>query len=183
MNLAVAVYEKLKPKIGEDGANALLDYVDSKIEETAVTKLDLTKTENNLGVEIHNLGSKIQGLEGKLEVEIQGVKSEIKGLEGKLEAEIQRVEGKLEAEIQGIRSEIQRLEGKLGTEIKRLEDKLDGAIQQLRAEMREMEARLRVEIRDVQWKTKLYFGAIAALIIITNPRVMDMLAKLLGIIK
>lgn len=154
MNLAVAVYEKLKPKIGEDGASALLDYVDSKVEETAVTKLDLTKAENNLEVEIHNLGTKMQRVEGKLEVEMQGVKSEIQRVEIKFEAEIQRVEGKLEA-----------------------------AIQQLRAEMREMEARLRAEIRDVQWKTKLYFGAIAALIIITNPRIMDILAKLLGIIK
>lgn len=161
MNLAVAVYEKLKPKIGEDGASALLDYVDSKVEETAVTKLDLTKAENNLEVEIHNLGTKMQRVEGKLEVEMQGVRSEI-----------QRVEGKLEAEIQGVRSEIQGLEGKL-----------EAAIQQLRAEMREMEARLRAEIRNVQWKTKLYFGAIAALIIITNPRIMDILAKLRGIIK
>lgn len=165
MNLAVAVYEKLKSKIGEDGASTILDYIDSKVEETAVTKLDLTKVENSLGIEIHNLGA------------------EIRRVEGKLGTEIQRVEGKLEVGIQGVRSEIQRLEIKFEAEIQRVENKLDVAIQQLRAEMREMEARLRAEIRDGQWKMKLYFVAIGALIIITNPRVMDMLGTLLGIIK
>ncbi|MEW5766734.1 MAG: hypothetical protein AB1797_03795 [bacterium] len=140
MNLAVAVYEKLKPKIGEDGANAIVDYVDSKIEETAVTKLDLMTVENNLGTEI-------QKVENNLGVEIHNLRTEI-----------QRVENKLEAEIQQLRTEMSSMESRLKAEIE-------------------------IKIKDIEWKMKAYFLALVTLMVITNPKVLDILARLLGIIK
>ncbi|MDI6791986.1 MAG: hypothetical protein QME81_03845 [bacterium] len=158
MNLAVAVYEKLKLKVGEDGAVAILDYVDSKVEETAVTKLDLAKVESSLG-------SEIQRVESSLGSEIQGVESS-------LGTEIQKVESNLGVEIHNLRAEIQRVE-----------NKLEAAIQQIRAEIRELESRIDIKMNSLEWKMKLHSLALGALIVVTNPKVLDILGKLLGIIK
>lgn len=136
MNLAVAVYEKLKLKVGEDGAVAILDYVDSKVEETAVTKLDLARVESSLGTEI------------------------------------QKVESNLGVEIHNLRVEIQRVE-----------NKFEAAIQQVRAEIRELESRIDIKMNSLEWKMKLHSLALGALIVVTNPKVLDILGKLLGIIK
>ncbi|MDI6794061.1 MAG: hypothetical protein QME81_14570 [bacterium] len=144
MNSAVAVYEKLRPTVGEEGARVLVEYVDSKIEKTAVTKLDLEQVNNTLRAQI-------------IEVE------------KRLEAKIADVENRLEAKIAGVES--------------RLEAKITEVDNNLRALIAEVEKRLEARIITLEWKMKLYFLALGALIIITNPKIMDLLAKLLGIIK
>ena len=59
-NSTVEVYEELKSKIGDRGAKILIEYLDSKIEKTAVTKLDLTNVENSLRTEIKEIDYKMK---------------------------------------------------------------------------------------------------------------------------
>ena len=103
-NSTVEVYEELKSKIGEKGAKVLIEYVDNKIEKTAVTKLDLANVENSL-------------------------RSELTSVENSLRSEFDK------------------------------------------------------RITDLEWKMKFYFLAIGALIIFTNPKIIDLLLKILGVIK
>ncbi|MFQ6014081.1 MAG: hypothetical protein ACE5NP_01390, partial [Anaerolineae bacterium] len=42
-------------------------------------------------------------------------------------------------------------------------------------------AQLEKEVLNFEWQMRLYLVAIGALILITNPRVLDLLAKLVGI--
>jgi hypothetical protein len=43
-------------------------------------------------------------------------------------------------------------------------------------------AKLEVAIREEIWRTRLYLVAIGALIILTNPKVLEFLGRLLGIV-
>ncbi|MBF0592326.1 MAG: hypothetical protein HQL02_09585 [Nitrospirae bacterium] len=58
-----------------------------------------------------------------------------------------------------------RLEGKMDGEFKRLEGKMDGEFKAIRLEM------------------KIFFLLIALLILATNPRTLDMIGKVLGLVK
>ena len=48
MPTLLELYEKLKPKLGEDEARALLESIESTVERRAATKEDLQRTEANL---------------------------------------------------------------------------------------------------------------------------------------
>ena len=54
------LYEKLKPKLGEEEARALLEFVETSVERRAATKEDLQRTELALREEIHRLDQKIE---------------------------------------------------------------------------------------------------------------------------
>lgn len=134
------LYEKLKPKLGEEEARSLLEYVTSTVEQRAATKADL---ERNAG----ELREDIRRVEGQLREEIRRVEGElheeIRRVEGELHKEIGRVEGEL-------REQIRRVEGELREEIRRVEGKL-------REEMHSMRADL------IKWSFVFWAGAEAAL--------------------
>lgn len=52
MPTVLELYEKLKPKLGEEEARALLEFVEASVERKAVTKADLQRTELTLREEI-----------------------------------------------------------------------------------------------------------------------------------
>lgn len=60
MPTVLELYEKLKPKLGEEEARALLEFVETSVERRAATKEDLQRTELALREEIHRLDQKIE---------------------------------------------------------------------------------------------------------------------------
>lgn len=60
------LYEKLKPKLGEEEARALLEFVETSVERRAATKEDLQRTELALREEIHRLDQKIEATKADL---------------------------------------------------------------------------------------------------------------------
>ncbi len=78
MPSVLELYEKLKPKLGEDEARSLLEYVESTVEQRAATKSDLERNSGEL-------------------------REEIRRVEGELREEIRRVENKLREEIHSVR--------------------------------------------------------------------------------
>ncbi len=117
MPSVLELYEKLKPKLGEDEARSLLEYVESTVEQRAATKSDLERNSGELREEIRRV-------EGEL-------REEIRRVEGKLREEIRQVEVKL-------REEINQLDGKLQT----TESALRREIHQVREDMQSMKADL-----------------------------------------
>ena len=92
MPSVLELYEKLKPKLGEEEARSLLEYVTSTVEQRAATKADL---ERNAG----ELREEIRRVEGEL-------REEIRRVEGELREEIRRVEGKLREEMHSMRADL-----------------------------------------------------------------------------
>ncbi len=59
------------------------------------------------------------------------------------------------------------------------------AFGQVNARLTKLEATTvtRTEFKDEIWKLKLYFILLAALVVLTNPKVLELFGKLLGIVK
>ena len=66
MSTVLELYEKLKPKLGEEEARALLEFVEASVERKAATKEDLQRTELVLREEIHRLDQKIEAVKADL---------------------------------------------------------------------------------------------------------------------
>ena len=70
MPTVLELYEKLKPKLGEDEARALLEFVETSVQDKAATKDDLERTASSLRDELHRN-------EAVLRKEIQEVKVDL----------------------------------------------------------------------------------------------------------
>ena len=70
MPTVLELYEKLKPKLGEAEARALLEFVETSVQEKAATKDDLHQTASSLKDDLHQT-------EAALRKEIQDVKVDL----------------------------------------------------------------------------------------------------------
>ena len=70
MSTVLELYEKLKPKLGEDEARALLEFVETSVQDKAATKDDLERTASALRDEIRRN-------EAALRKEIQEIKVDL----------------------------------------------------------------------------------------------------------
>jgi hypothetical protein len=110
----LALYEKLKPKIGEEEARALLEFVEASVERKAATKEDLQRMELALREEIRKFAQasheEIQQVNHSLREEIrkfaQASHEEIQQVNHSLREEIHRVD-------QSLREEIHKLDQKI----------------------------------------------------------------------
>jgi hypothetical protein len=64
--IVLDLYEKLKPRLGEEETRALLAFVEASVERKAATKEDLQRTELALREEIHRLDQKIEAVKADL---------------------------------------------------------------------------------------------------------------------
>jgi len=92
MPTALELYEKLKPKLGEEEARALLEFVEASVERRAATKEDLLRTET--------------ALKGDLLRTETALKEDLRRSEAALREEIHRLD-------QDFREEIGRLDQKI----------------------------------------------------------------------
>ncbi len=81
MPSVLELYEKLKPKLGEDEARSLLEYVESTVEQRAATRADLERNSGELREEFRRveggLREEIRRVEGKLREEMHAVKADL----------------------------------------------------------------------------------------------------------
>ena len=70
MPTVLELYEKLKPKLGEDETRALLEFVETSVQDKAATKDDLERTASSSRDELHRT-------EAVLRKEIQEVKVDL----------------------------------------------------------------------------------------------------------
>ena len=94
MPTVLELYEKLKPKLGEEEARALLEFVEASVERRAATKEDLQRTELALREEIHRLD---QALREELRNLDQALREELRSIDQDLRGEIHRLDQKIEA--------------------------------------------------------------------------------------
>jgi len=114
MSTVLELYEKLKPKLGDAEARALLEFVETSVELRAATKEDLQRTASSFKEDLQRSASSLKEdllhTEVVLCKEIQGVEvvlcKEIQGVEVVLRKEIQGVEAVLRKEIQEVRVDL-----------------------------------------------------------------------------
>ena len=53
MPTVLELYEKLKPKLGEEEARSLLEFIETSVEQRAATKADLQQAVSGLREEMH----------------------------------------------------------------------------------------------------------------------------------
>ena len=80
MASVLELYEKLKPKLGEAEARALLEFVEASAERKAATKEDLQRTEMALKEGLTALKADLQQTETALREEIHRLDQKIEGV-------------------------------------------------------------------------------------------------------
>lgn len=77
MPTVLELYEKLKPKLGEEEARALLEFVEASVERRAATKEDLLRTEGALKEEMARLDQKLREEIARLDQKIDTTKADL----------------------------------------------------------------------------------------------------------
>jgi gas vesicle protein len=88
MPTVLELYEKLKPKLGEAEARALLEFVETSVQEKAATKDDLDQTASSLRDELQRTAS---SLRDELQRTASSLRDEIHRTEAVVRKEIQEV--------------------------------------------------------------------------------------------
>ncbi|MEW6297936.1 MAG: hypothetical protein AB1671_09390 [Thermodesulfobacteriota bacterium] len=81
MLTVLALYEKLKPKLGEEETRVLLEFVEASVERKAATKEDLQRTESALKADLQHTAltfrEELQRTEVSLRAEIHRLDQKI----------------------------------------------------------------------------------------------------------
>jgi len=161
----VEVYERLKPKLGEDETKTLLRFVEDRT--------------------VHLVRDEIaKGLATKDDIAPLATRAEVAAIRTDMatRAEVAaiRTDMATRAEVASLREEMARMRedmDKIRAEMFGFREATVKEFASVRVEM----VGLKQEIRDVERRMRLYVVVLAALIIATNPRVLDFLTGLLGI--
>ena len=77
MPRVLELYEKLKPKLGEEEARALLEFVEASVERRAATKEDLQRTELTLREELRRVDQALREEIHRLDQKIEATKADL----------------------------------------------------------------------------------------------------------
>jgi len=147
----VEVYELLKPKIGEQETKSLLRFIEDRT-------VFLVRDEMAKGLATKEDVAALKEDIAAVKDDIAAVKKDLARLEMATKEDIARLE-------MATKEDITRLERTTREEIVRLDKKI---------------IELNQEVRNLEWRMRIYLVAIGALIVVTNPKVLDLLGKLTG---
>ena len=70
MPTVLELYEKLKPRLGEEEARSLLEFIETSVDQRAATKADLQRTESALREELHATAASLREEMHKIRAEL-----------------------------------------------------------------------------------------------------------------
>ena len=103
MPTVLELYEKLKPKLGEAEARALLEFVETSVQEKAATKDDLDRIASSLKDDLRQSAS---SLRDEFHQTASSLRDEFHQTASSLRDEIHRNEAALRKEIQGVKVDL-----------------------------------------------------------------------------
>jgi len=114
MPTVLELYEKLKPKLGEAEARALLEFVETSVQEKAATKDDLDRTASSLRDDLHQTASSLRdefhqtasSLRDDLHQTASSLRDEFHQTTSSLRDDIHRNEAVLRKEIQDVKVDL-----------------------------------------------------------------------------
>ena len=77
MPTVLELYEKLKPKLGEEETRILLEFVEASVERKAATKEDLQRTELALREDLHRVDQALREEIRRLDQKIEATKADL----------------------------------------------------------------------------------------------------------
>jgi SMC interacting uncharacterized protein involved in chromosome segregation len=136
MSTVLELYEKLKPKLGEEETRALLEFVESSVQRGAANKEDLLRAEAGLREEINRVEA--------------GLREEINRVEAGLREEINRAEAGLREKINQVRVEFK--------------EEINQARVEFREEIGQLEQKIEAVKADfIKWAFGFWVGTVAIL--------------------
>lgn len=103
MPTVLELYEKLKPKLGDEEARALLEFVETSVEHRAATKEDLQRETSVLKADLQRERS---ALRADLERETSALREHLQRETSALRADLQQETSTLRQEIQNVKVEL-----------------------------------------------------------------------------
>jgi len=122
------------------------------------------------------LNSKIDKVHTELSGKIDNVKVELIGEISKVDGKIDKVKAELIGEINKVDAKIDKVKAELIGEINKVDAKIDKVHTELNGKIDHLETRLSAQ-------SKLHFVVLLLVIFFTNDKAIDLIAKLLGIVK
>ncbi|MBF0459646.1 MAG: hypothetical protein HQK99_17295 [Nitrospirae bacterium] len=182
--LPVEIYDLLEKKVGKEEARevgrvilASFDAIESRaetvvIQKKAEIKEELTK-ELTTKEDLAKLEGKLNSVEGRLSERITNV-------EGKLNERISSLEGRMNEKFAA-------LEGRMNEKFADLEGRMNEKFADLEGRMNEkfaaLEGRMNERFTTMDWKMRVYFLILLFTILLTNPKALDLIARLFGLVK
>ncbi|HID07775.1 MAG TPA: hypothetical protein EYP10_11590 [Armatimonadetes bacterium] len=177
----IEAYEQLREKLPE-AAQAIAVYVQEEIRHIGVTQRDLYEVRNELLERIEDVRNelleRIESVRNELLERIESVRNEM----------LERIEG-VRAELHQVRGELYSVRDELLEKIEGVRNELLEKIEGVRAELYQVRDELRNEISRLgervisfEWHMKIWLGMIAALLIVMNPKVLELIERLIGLL-
>jgi len=92
MPTVLELYEKLKPKLGDEEARSLLEFIESSVEQRAATKADLQQAVSSLREELH--------------LAVASLREEMRQGDASLREEMRQGDASLREEIHKVRADL-----------------------------------------------------------------------------
>jgi predicted Holliday junction resolvase-like endonuclease len=103
MPTVLELYEKLKPKLGEEEARSLLEFIASSVEQRAATKADLQQAVSSLREELHLA---VASLREEMRQGDASLREEMQRAHTSLREEMRQGDASLREELQKVRAEL-----------------------------------------------------------------------------
>jgi len=165
-------FEAIEKKAEEIALQKKLEIKDELTKELA-TKADIVRLEGEIKADIARLEGEIQTFKADIEGQVSNLKtaieSKISSLKTDLEGKIFSLQNNFEGRISTLQAD---LEGKISN----LKTDLEGKISASKTDLEGKISVLRMEFR-------VYFVILLAVIILSSPRAVDLIGKILGVIK
>jgi sporulation protein YlmC with PRC-barrel domain len=160
--LPIEIYDLMEKTVGKENARELgkvvqssLDAIETHADSVIVQKKAELKEE--LSKELVN-------------------KEDLAKFEGVHKADIARLEGM-------IKSEVARLEGLIKSEVARLDGKIDKLESYMKGEFSLLRAEMKGDNKAMRLEHKIYFLVLLFVMLLSNPKALDLIAKIFGIAK
>lgn len=193
--LPIELYDLLEKKVGKEEARevgriimASFDAIERRAETVVVQKKaeikeELTKelvTKEDLAKFEGRLNERVTAVELTAKEDVAKLEGKLTAVEGRLSERITNVEGKLNERISSLEG---RLNEKIAAVEGRLNEKIAAVEGQLSERIASLEGRMNERFTTMDWKMRVYFLILLFTILLTNPKALDLIAKLFGLVK
>ncbi|MBF0539145.1 MAG: hypothetical protein HQL03_12930 [Nitrospirae bacterium] len=165
--MPLEVYEALEKTLGYEDAKDLVKSIETAISDVTEYKWRISKEEL-----LSEIRKEFDKMDAKFERKFSEIRKEFENMDSKFERKLSELDAKFERRFSELdkkfatKADLALMESKMMGEFKRIDGefkRIDGEFKALRLEM------------------KLLFLIIIFIMLITNPRALDMIAKVLGL--
>jgi len=169
----IELYQFLEERLGKEEARKVAEVIERGFEA------------------IENKAEEV-ALQKKLEIKDEltkelATKADIVRLEGEIKADIARLEGEVKADIARLEGEIQTFKADFEGKISSLKTDLEGKIYNLKTDLEGKISALKTDLEGrisvLRMEFRVYFVILLAVIILSSPRAVDLIGKILGVVK